>query len=146
MTFKAQKRPNAQPDVIQHGAHSAALRPFNQALLFQTAMIHFNPPRRESKLFAFGFGHLEKARRPVFRCAVCGTNPKHFDFSESLEPQERPVTAAQPGLRNCFQLAVPDSNLPIGFEPGQKMPAQATHQFEVLNRPTTFCRNTPVAG
>ena len=69
MTFQPQKRPDAQPDVIQHRAQAAALHPLNQTLLLQTAMIHLNPPRRERELFALGLGHPEKARRPVLRCA-----------------------------------------------------------------------------
>ena len=69
MTFKAHKCPDAQPAVIQNGAQPAALRPFNQTLLLQAAMVHFNPPRRQSKLLAFRFGHPGKARRPEVLCA-----------------------------------------------------------------------------
>ncbi len=97
-------------------------------------MIHLNPPRRERKLLALGCAHFLKARRPVLRCAVCGANPKYFDVSKSLEPAARPVTAAQPGLRNGFQLARADANLAVGFEPRQKMPAQRAHQFQIFNR------------
>ena len=69
MTLKTHKRPDAQSAVIQHGAQPAALRPFNQTLLLQAAMVHFDPPRRERKLLALGFAHLLKTRRPEVLCA-----------------------------------------------------------------------------
>ena len=69
MTFKAHESSNTQPDMIQDGAQTAALRSFNQALLFQTAMIHFNAPRGDGISFPLRFAHLLKARRPIFRCA-----------------------------------------------------------------------------
>jgi len=134
MTLKAQKRPNTQPNVIQHRSKATALCPLNQTLLFQTAMVHLNPPRRESEFLALRLAHLGKVRRPVFRCAVCGANPKYFDFSKSFEPADCPVAAAQPGFRDCLQFARADSDLAVRLEPGQKMPATCANQFEVLNR------------
>ncbi len=134
MTFQTHKCPNAQSDVIQHRTQPAALCAFNQTLLFQTAMIHFNPPCRESKFLTLRFAHPDKARRPVFRCAVCGANPKYFDFSKSLEPHECPISAAQAGFRDCLQFALTHSDLPIRFEPSQKMPPQSANQFEVFDR------------
>ena len=97
-------------------------------------MIHLNPPRRESKLLALRLAHLGKARRPVLRCVVCDTNPQYLDFSKPCLPAECPVAAAQAGFRDSLQLAVPDADLPVRFEPGQKMPAHRAHQFEILNR------------
>ncbi len=144
MTLQAQKCSNAQPDVIQHRAQPTALRPLNQTLLLQTAMRHFNPPCRERKFRALRLAHFEKVRRPVFRCAVYGTNPKYFDFSKPFEPAERPISAAQASFGDCLQFAVPDSDLPIRLEPSQKMPAICANQFQILNRRTTFCQNTPV--
>ena len=134
MTFQTHKRSDTQPDVIQHGAQAAALRPLNQTLLFQTTVIHLNAPRRERRFLALRLAHPEKARRPVLRCAVCGANPKHFDFSKPFEPNNRPVPAAQPGGGDRFQLACADSDLPIRFQPRQKMPAHRAHQFQIVNR------------
>jgi hypothetical protein len=64
------------------------------------------------------FAHFSLVRRPVFRCAVRGANPKHFDFSKSLESANSFVTAAaaaaaQAGFRDCLQFAFADSDLPI---------------------------------
>ena len=134
ITFQPQKCPNAEPDVIQYGTQAPALGAFNQALLFQTAMVHFNPPRRAGKLFAFRFSHLGKARCPVLRCAVCGTNPKYFDLTKSFEPPVRPVAPAKARFRDRLQLAVPNSKLAILFQSSQKMPIQRATQFQVFNR------------
>ncbi len=135
MTFNSHKRSDAQSDVIEHGSPAAALRAFDQTLLFQTAMIHFDPPGGFGFSFPLSFGHFPQAGRPVFRCAVRGANPKHFDFSKTFEPQKRSVTAGQTCFGDGLQTALPDSDLPVGFEPRQKMPAQSATQFQVLNRP-----------
>ena len=119
--------------MIQHRAHPTALGAFDQTLLLQTAMIHFNPPRRECQLLAFRFCHSVEVRCPVFRCAVCGTNPKYFDFSKSFEPAGRSISTAQPSQRNGLQFALPDSDLAVCFEPRQKMPPQRAHQFEIFD-------------
>ena len=60
MTFNSDKRSDTKPDVIQYRAQTAALGAFNQALLFQSAMIHLNAPRRFGLRFSLGFGHLSK--------------------------------------------------------------------------------------
>ena len=110
------------------------MRPLNQTLLLQTAMIHLNPPRRERELFALDLDHPEKARRPVLRCAVCGANPQYFDFAKPLEPANCPVPAAQAGFGDGLEFALMHSNLPVRFEPCKKMPAQRAHQFQIVNR------------
>ncbi len=94
MTLQPHKRSDTKPDVIQHGAQTAALRAFNQTLLFQSAMIHFNAPRAYGKIFPLHLAHCFKARRPVFRRAVCGKDAKYFDFAKSLEPNNRPPPAS----------------------------------------------------
>ena len=145
MTFQSNKCSDAQPDVIQHRAQAAAMRSLNQTLLFQSAVIHFNPPRRQSKSFALCFGHLSQARRPVFRCAVCSANPKYFDLSETFEPTKRAVSATQPGFRNRLQFAVAaKSNLAVGFQTSQKMPAQGTAQLQIFNRPIPAVKTNQV--
>ena len=79
--------------MIAHRAKPSALGAFDQTLLFQRPMIHLDAPRRECEVFPLRFGHLVEIRRPVFRCAVCGKNAKHFDFSEAFEPRYRAVAA-----------------------------------------------------
>ena len=134
MTFNSHKRSDTQSDVIQHRAQSSALSAFDQALLFQRPMIHLNPPRTLGLGFPLSFSHCSQIRRPVFRCVVCGANPKYPDFSKTFEPQNCAVTARQSGFRNCLQTAAADSDLPIGFQPRQKMPTQRATQFQVVNR------------
>ena len=145
MTFQSHKCPNTQSDVIQHRAQSAALSAFDKALLFQRPMIHFDPPRRFGLRFPFSFGHFFKARRPIFRCAVCSTNPEYFDLSKTFEPYNCSVAAAQSSFRHGLQRAAADSDLPVRLEARQKMPAQRAAQFQVLNRPVPTARNTPAA-
>jgi len=115
MTFNSHKRSDAKSDVIQHRAKSSALRAFDQTLLFQSAMIHLNAPRRFGLGFALGFGHRLQIRRPVFRRAVCGANAKHFDFSKAFEPADCPIAAAQPGIGYGFQSAFLNIDLPSRF-------------------------------
>ena len=134
MTFQSHKCSDAQPDMIQHRAQATALGAFNQTLLFEGAMIHFNAPRTSGFGFPFRLGHFPKARRPVFRRAVCGADAKHFDLSETFEPHRCAVSAAQPGIRDGLQTAPLDIDLPVRFESGQKMPTQRAHQFQVFNR------------
>jgi hypothetical protein len=135
MTFYSHKCSNTKSDVIQHRAQSSALRSFDQALLFEGAMIHLNPPRSLGLRFPFRFGHLLEARRPVFRRAVYGADAKHFDFAESFKPNNRAIAAAQPGIRDRLQTASVNVDLPVRFQPGQKMPPQDAHQFQIFNRP-----------
>ena len=134
MAFNSHKRSDTQPDVVQYGVSSSALRSFNQTLLFQSAMIHLNAPRRFGKAFAFRLAHRVETRRPVLRRAVCGTNPEYFDLSETFEPHDGSITAAQPGIGDGLQTAPLDIDLPVRFESGQKMPTQRAHQFQVFNR------------
>ena len=124
MTFISDKCSDAQTDVTQHRAQSSTLGAFNQALLFQRPMVHLDSPRRERKVFPLRFAHLFKTRRPIFRCAVCRANPKYFDPSETFEPTNSSIDARQSGFRDGLQSALVDSDLPICFEPRQKMPAQ----------------------
>ena len=134
MTFQAHKSSNTQPDMIQYRTQSAALSAFNQTLLLQAAMIHFNPPRTASGGFSFRFGHFLKARRPEVLCAVCGANPKYFDFSETCSPTHRAIAAGQSGIGYGLQPASVDIDLPVRFQARQKMPAQRAHQFQIFNR------------
>ena len=134
MTFNSHKCPNTKSDVISHRSQAAALRALNQTLLFKGAMIHFNAPRAFSLRFPLRVSHLVKTRRPVFRCAVCGANPKYFDFSETFEPADCPVSATQSGFGDSLNPAAANSDLPVRFQAGQKMPAQRTTQFQILNR------------
>ncbi len=134
MTFNSHKRPDTQPNMIQHGTQSAALGAFNQTLLLQSAMIHFNAPRGFGKLFALRLAHPVKTRRPVLRRAVCRKDTKYFDFAESFKPDECAIAAAQSGFRNGLQFARACADLPVRFEPRQKMPTQRAHQFQVFNR------------
>ncbi len=121
MTFKPHKRSDTKPDLIHHPAKPSALGAFNQTLLFKGAMIHLNPPSTFGFDFPLSFGHLLKACRPVFRCAVCGANPKYFDLSETLEPDQRAVPAAQSGIDNGAQTALVAFDLPIRLQARQKM-------------------------
>lgn len=134
MTFQSHKCPNAQPDVIAHRTQPSALRAFNQTLLLQSAMIHFNSPRAFGLRYTLSFSHPVKARRPVFRCAVRGANPKYFNLTETFEPADCAITAAQSGFGHGLQLAGCHSDLAVGFEPRQKMPAHCPTQLEVFNR------------
>ncbi len=132
MTFKANKCSHAQSDVIQHRA-KAALRPFNQTLLLQTAMIHFNPPRKTSRFLASRLAHFLKPGRPMFRRAVRSTAAKHFDFSKTFKPHD--LTACfQSCSRDGLQPRSIDIDLPVRFEPGQKMPTRRECQLQVFNR------------
>lgn len=51
-----------------------------------------------------------------------------------LSHTERPIAAAQCAFRYHLQTAAADSDLPVRFQPGQKMPAQSAAQLQVLNR------------
>jgi hypothetical protein len=134
MTFQPHECPNAQTDVIHHGTIPSALGAFNQTLLFKSAMIHLNPPRAFGKDRPFRFAHRLKARRPVFRRAVCGALAEHFDFAETLEPNNCPP-ATQPGFRNSFQPAPVNVDLAVRFQTRQEMPRERANQFEIFNRP-----------
>ncbi len=134
MTFNSHKCPNTKSDVIQHRALAAALSAFNQTLLFQRPMIHLDPPCRFGLDFPFGFSHRSQARRPVFRCAVCGANTKYFDLSKTFEPADCSVAARQSGIGHRLQTTAVDSDLPVRFQARQKMPAQSPNQFQVFDR------------
>jgi len=114
MTFNPHKCSDTKSDVIQYGSQAAALSAFDQALLFKGAMIHLNPPRTLGGDFPPDFSHLLKARRPVFRRAVCGANPKYFDLPETLEPDDCSITACQSSIRDGLQTASVDVDLPVG--------------------------------
>ncbi len=133
MTLQPYKCPNAQTDVIHYWAKPSALCAFNQTLLFQAAMIHLNPPRRLCKIFSFRFAHLLKARRPIFRRAVCRAEAEHLDFSKTFEPNHV-AAAAKPGFGDGFQPASVDVDLPVRLQARQKMPVQRTHQLQIFNR------------
>ncbi len=85
MAFNSDKRSDTQTDVIDDGSPSPDLSAFNQALLFKSAMIHLNAPRRFGLPFPLGLGHLPKARRPVFRRAVCGADAEYLNFAETYD-------------------------------------------------------------
>ncbi len=144
MTFNSHKRSDTKPDMIQHGSQPTALRSFNQTLLFQRPMIHFNPPRAQGAGFPLRFGHLAQACRPVFRRVVCGADAKYFNLSETFEPADCAIAAAQSGFRYRLQPALVDSDLPVRFEPRQKMPAKRAHQLQVFHRSIPAIAHIPV--
>jgi hypothetical protein len=96
MTFQPHKRSDTQPDVIQNGAQSATLCAFNQTLLFQTAMIHFNAPRAIWQ--TLGVPVRSSLRRLVaqYSAAPSVANPKHFDLTETFEPNNRAAAGHSP--------------------------------------------------
>ena len=144
MAFNSHKRSDAKPDMIAHGAQATALRAFNKALLFKSAMIHLSAPRTFCLRFPLGVNHLLQARCPIFRRAVRGANTKHFDLTETLEPNNRSVTAAQSGYGDGLQPASVDVHLPVRFQACQKMPAESANQFQIFNRAIPVIAHIPV--
>src|SRR5947208_15114578 len=132
MAFYSQKCSQAQTDMIQDRTHTAALCAFYQTLLFNRSMIHFYPPTCFCLSLAFLFSHFLETGCPIFCRAVCGADAEYFDLSKIFEPDHSSISAAQSGIRDGLQRTSADSNLPILFEPGQKIPTQTETQFQGL--------------
>lgn len=126
MTFDSQKRPQTQTDMVLPLAATAALRSFNQTLLLDAAMKLFNLPTVIGIFHALQLSYLNLRTRPMFRAAVSGNNPKHFDQSETFEPNHAP-RLANLNFRDGLQTRSVRIDLPIGFQARQEMPAESAH-------------------
>lgn len=134
MTFDSQKCAQTQTDVIKARLAATHLPPLNQTKLLDAAMILFDLPTIRSIFDAFKITDLDFITRPMFRCAVCGCQAKHFNESKIFEPNNFSL------LRNLNERDRPQTcsvriNQAIRFQSGQKMPTQRARQFQIFNRP-----------
>lgn len=79
----------------------------------------------------------------MFRRAVCDADTKHFDLTKTFEPDD--LTAFFQTRRHARpQAGLVDVNLPVRFQPGQKMPAERAPVSSFQSK-SAGCRNRPVA-
>lgn len=133
MTFQSQKSPQTQTDVILPLTAAAALRSFNQTLLFDAAMKMFNLPTVTGIFDALQIAYFDLRTRLVLRRAVRGNVAKHFAETETFKPDHVPVFANL-DFRNCTESFSVGVDLPVRFQPGQKTPAEGVHQFQIPNQ------------
>lgn len=138
-----------------------ALRPCPSALatlhptaLFQAPVVTFNSEQLTLPNGSLLLGHREVARYPVLRVTVWVNRPKHFDEAEAFQ-MNRQTYRWNSNRGNRYISRVVGVDLPILFEPGQKVPAVRADYFQVIQPAvptlcsaalTTGCRNTPKTG
>src|SRR5215213_8265476 len=93
MTFHAQKRAQAKPDVITPRTARAHLRSFDQTKLLQPSMIILNRPGESSPFDPLQVSHLNTVGRPQLNVAICGDDLEHMNKAITFEPDHAPMLA-----------------------------------------------------
>lgn len=131
MTFDAQKYPQTRTDMIMPRLATTHLPAFDQTKLLQSAFDCSICRQKEAYLTRPKLAHFNLIGRPMFRCAVCGFNPKHSNESEIFEPNNFSLVGNR-NRTNPLQTCSVRINQAISFQSGQKMPAQRAAQFQIL--------------
>jgi hypothetical protein len=133
MTFNSQEGSQTQQNMIQARLPATSLRALDQTKLFDSAMILLNSIGLFGEIFALCLRHFSNRSCPMFRAAVLVNCPKHSNQSESLQP-ENSSRSGNENFRDWLESFFIRVHFSIRFQPGQKMPANRAHQFQIFNR------------
>ena len=131
MTLQPQERSQAQTNVVTPRAPRAHLRPLDQTVLLDAAVIALYCPREARPLNSLKVIHLDSVRRPHFNVAVRGDDLEDADKTEAFEPDDSP---ALPDLdfADGPQPRAVGVHFAVALQACQPRPAERANQLQVI--------------
>jgi len=130
MSFKADKCPDRQTDMIALRHFEPELTTFNTGELFDPAMIDLDLPGIQGVKGGLFDGHVQAAGCPIFRVAVFGDRPKHLDPAIPLEMNLHTLGRDE-DLANRPVAAAIGADFPVLLELGQPVPAHTADELQI---------------